>query len=99
MPAHLFQEFQLVIGLSICPFAPPSLETTISDWLRKRWSRLDFNPRMNHSHIGEEPERRYSGFVYNGFGFYFAHWLRWQSFSPVLVTQEEGGGSLRGFLC
>lgn len=45
MPAQLFQKFQLVIGLNICPLAPPSLEIPISDWLKKHWSRLDFHPR------------------------------------------------------
>lgn len=75
MPAQLFQKFQLVIGLNGCPFAPPSLEKPSSDWLKKHWSRLDFNPRMNHPHVGEEPECDDSWFVYNGFGSSLIHWL------------------------
>lgn len=67
MPAQLFQKFQLVIGLNGCPFAPPSVETPSSDWLKKHRSRLDFSPRLAHPHVGEEPERDDSGFVYNGY--------------------------------
>lgn len=61
----------------------------------KRWSRLNFNPRMNHPTPTPQPKRSDSRFVYNDFGSSFIHWLRGQAFSPVLVTQEEGGGYLR----
>lgn len=86
MPAHLFQKFQLMIGLNVCPFAPPSLETPSSDWLRKRWSRLDFDPKMNSSYVARSPSQATRG-LFTMASAPFVHWLSGQPFWPVLVSE------------